>query len=132
MVYGVFTMVSDSFSLCFSSYCVKISRSRSDSNFSAIAGTDCLIISVRTVTDNGTGDTGGGAVLTPFFEAKQAAKYAELMSVYCDNADIIDRVTFWGYSDGSSWRSALFPLMFNADLSPKQSFYAILNTKSFR
>jgi len=36
----------------------------------------------------------------------QANQYGEFFKVFLDNADIIERVTFWGVSDGASWRSS--------------------------
>ncbi len=32
-------------------------------------------------------------------------RYGELMDIYARNADVIDRVTFWGVADGDSWRN---------------------------
>ncbi|MGN0181316.1 MAG: endo-1,4-beta-xylanase [Candidatus Ornithomonoglobus sp.] len=91
-----------------------------------------LDVCLKQVLDNGLGDSSGGVTLTPALEVRQAAKYAALMSLYKENADIIDRVTFWGYSDGASWRAAQYPLMFNADLSPKKSYYAIITPENYK
>ena len=91
-----------------------------------------LDICINRVDDNGEGADSGSYVFNASDEMKQAVKYAELMTVYEDNADIIDRVTFWGYSDGKSWRSAQYPLMFNADLTPKKAFYAIMEPEHYR
>lgn len=91
-----------------------------------------LDICINRVDDNGEGADSGSYVFNASDEMKQAVKYAELMTVYEDNADIIDRVTFWGYSDGKSWRSAQYPLMFNADLTPKKAFYAIMEPENYR
>ncbi|MGN0180961.1 MAG: endo-1,4-beta-xylanase [Candidatus Ornithomonoglobus sp.] len=84
------------------------------------------------VADNGLGDTSTDITLTPSLETRQAAKYAELMSIYKANSDIIDRVTFWGYSDAASWRSAQYPLMFNGDFTPKKAYYAIMEPELYR
>jgi len=35
--------------------------------------------------------------------------------VFVDNADIIERITFWGVSDASSWRSRAQPLPFSGE-----------------
>ncbi len=91
-----------------------------------------LDICLNQVFDNGLGDNSSGVTLTPALETRQAAKYAELMSIYKANADIIDRVTFWGYNDGASWRSAQYPLMFNSDLSPKKAYYAIMEPENYK
>lgn len=91
-----------------------------------------LDICLTELEDNGSGDTSSDVTLTPSQEMRQAVKYADLMSVYKSNADIIDRVTFWGYSDALSWRSAQFPLIFNGDLSPKKSYYAVMTPELYR
>lgn len=91
-----------------------------------------LDVCLTRVADNGQGTTGGGTELTPDLEARQAKKYAELMNLYRFNADIIDRVTFWGYTDGASWRASQYPLMFNSDFTPKKAFYSIIRPDLYR
>ncbi len=90
-----------------------------------------LDVCLQAVGNNGEG-TSDQVALTTILEQKQAAKYAELMTLYQANADIIDRVTFWGYSDGRSWRGGMHPLMFNSDLTPKQAYYAIMEPELYR
>jgi len=72
---------------------------------------------------------------------KQANQYGEFFKVFLDNADIIERVTFWGVSDINSWRSSGLPLPFTgerdgegwfAPLKPesvkaKPAYYKIIN-----
>lgn len=92
-----------------------------------------LDVCLNRVMDNGLGDSESTDVtLTKSLEMRQAVKYAELMSIYKENADIIDRVTFWGYNDAMSWRAVQYPLMFNADLSPKKAYYAIMEPENYR
>jgi endo-1,4-beta-xylanase len=43
---------------------------------------------------------------------KQANQYGEYFSVFLEYSDIIERITFWGVSDASSWRSSGLPLPF--------------------
>jgi endo-1,4-beta-xylanase len=43
---------------------------------------------------------------------KQATMYGEYFKVFLEYSDIIERVTFWGVSDASSWRSVSLPLPF--------------------
>ena len=43
---------------------------------------------------------------------KQAIMYGEFFNVFLEYSDVIERVTFWGVSDASSWRSTGLPLPF--------------------
>jgi len=43
----------------------------------------------------------------------QANMYGDYFKVFLDNADIIERVTFWGVSDAGSWRGRGLPLPFD-------------------
>ncbi|MFA5423418.1 MAG: endo-1,4-beta-xylanase [Phycisphaerae bacterium] len=65
---------------------------------------------------------------------KQAARYAELFSIFHKHAGKISRITFWGVQDGNSWRNnwpvrgcADYPLLFGRDYQPKPAFYAVMN-----
>lgn len=60
-------------------------------------------------------------------------RYRELMQIFYDRRDKIDRVTFWGLHDGMSWKNGYpipnrtnYPLLFNRDRTPKPAFHAIL------
>jgi endo-1,4-beta-xylanase len=64
-------------------------------------------------------------------EYKQAEVYAQLFEVFKRHSDVMARVTFWGIDDASSWRSKRFPLLFNADLTPKQAFYAVADPEGY-
>jgi len=74
-------------------------------------------------------------VLTAAQAKAQSLKYAELFDVYKRNAagpgngkkGRIERVTFWGISDGDSWRGGSFPLVFDKNLRAKEAFKAILD-----
>ena len=64
-----------------------------------------------------------------------ASRYAELFTVFVNNSDAIDRVTFWGVEDGGSWLNgwpipgrASYPLLFDREGNPKQAFNAVLMT----
>jgi len=46
---------------------------------------------------------------------KQANQYGDYFKVFLDNSDIIERVTFWGVSDVTSWRSSGKPLPFTGE-----------------
>ncbi|MBP5353976.1 MAG: endo-1,4-beta-xylanase, partial [Lachnospiraceae bacterium] len=64
-------------------------------------------------------------------EMTQAIFYARLFNIYKENADLIERVTFWGYKDNTSWRAESAPLLFDANLNPKEAYYAVLNTDAY-
>ena len=94
-------------------------------------------------------ETGPGLKLTPELEAKlnpfasslpegvekeQAKRYGELFAVYLKNADVIDRITFWGVTDGDTWLNnwpvrgrTNYPLLFDRDGKPKLAFDAVVN-----
>lgn len=69
--------------------------------------------------------------LTEEQEIKQAIEYAKLFQVFKQYKDTIARVTFWGYLDNKSWRAQQFPCLFNADYTPKQAAYAVLNPEKY-
>lgn len=64
-------------------------------------------------------------------EMQQAIFYARLFNLYKEYSDLIERVTFWGYKDNTSWRADSAPLLFKADLSPKEAYYAVLNPDAY-
>ncbi|MGM9937259.1 MAG: endo-1,4-beta-xylanase, partial [Candidatus Ornithomonoglobus sp.] len=62
---------------------------------------------------------------------KQAQKYAELFQVYKKYSDVIERVTFWGIDDATSWRAEDYPLIFDMNYQPKEAYYAILDPDKY-
>lgn len=64
-------------------------------------------------------------------EERQAALYARLFEIFKRYAEYIERVTFWGLDDGTSWRAFQFPVLFHADLSPKQALYAVADPEGY-
>src|SRR6185369_4707928 len=66
-----------------------------------------------------------------------ATRYAELFRIYVKHRDAIDRVTFWGVSDGDSWLNnwpmkgrTNYPLLFDRQGQPKPAFKAVTNSAS--
>ncbi len=64
-----------------------------------------------------------------------ATRYRDMFTVYMRNRDILDRVTFWGASDGDSWLNGWpvpgrtnHPLLFDRDRKPKPAFAAVVST----
>ena len=61
----------------------------------------------------------------------QAIFYARLFNLYKEYSDLIERVTFWGYRDNTSWRAEGAPLLFDSFLVPKEAYYAVLNPDAY-
>lgn len=94
--------------------------------FSKIEG---IRISVSELDVGVSGVTSG--TLTKAQEMQQAVFYANLFLIYKAHADVIERVTFWGYKDNTSWRSETAPLLFTSTLKPKEAYYAVLNPEKY-
>jgi GH35 family endo-1,4-beta-xylanase len=56
----------------------------------------------------------------------QADAYARLFAIFVKHKDAIERVTFWGLSDGRTWRFGQHPLLFDADNRPKPAYAAVV------
>ncbi len=74
------------------------------------------------------------AGLPPSVTAAQAKRFADLFAVYRKYRDVIDRVTFWGVTDGDTWLNnwpvrgrTNYPLLFDRDGKPKAAFEAVVN-----
>jgi endo-1,4-beta-xylanase len=66
-------------------------------------------------------------------QRKLATRYAALFGVYLKHRDVITRVTFWGVTDGDSWRNdwpvkgrTSYPLLFDRNGQPKLAFEAVI------
>jgi endo-1,4-beta-xylanase len=62
-----------------------------------------------------------------------AKRYADLFAVFVKHRDVIERVTFWGVTDGDSWRNGWpvrgrtdYPLLFDRSGAPKPAFEAVI------
>ena len=67
--------------------------------------------------------------------AMLAMRYAELFRIYLKHRDAIDRVTFWGVSDGDSWLNnwpmkgrTNYPLLFDRQGEAKPAFKAVITS----
>ena len=65
-------------------------------------------------------------------QAALAKRYAGLFAVFLKHRDVIDRVTFWGVTDGDSWLNGWpirgrtnYPLLFDRGGQPKPAFFAV-------
>jgi endo-1,4-beta-xylanase len=66
-----------------------------------------------------------------------ATRYADLFRVYLKHRDTVERVTFWGVTDGDSWLNdwpvngrTSYPLLFNRNSQPKPAFNAVIAVAS--
>lgn len=64
-----------------------------------------------------------------------AQRYAGLFGLFLDHSDALTRVTFWGVTDGDSWKNnwpvrgrTNYPLLFDREGQPKPAFEAVLRT----
>lgn len=62
---------------------------------------------------------------------EQAELYAKLFMLFKKYSDHIERVTFWGVSDNNSWRSTGYTLPFDANLEPKEAYWAIVDPDGY-
>ena len=72
------------------------------------------------------------AGLPDSMQEELARRYEDLFRVYLANKDAIDRVTFWGVSDGDSWLNGWpvpgrtsYPLLFDRQLGKKAAYEAV-------
>lgn len=94
-------------------------------------------------------DEGPKIVLTPELEPKlnpytsgvpvsiaqqQAKRFSDLFAVYLKHRDVIDRITFWGVSDGDSWLNNFpvrgrtnYPLLFDREGKAKMAFESVVH-----
>jgi endo-1,4-beta-xylanase len=63
-----------------------------------------------------------------------ARRYADLFRVFLKHADVVTRVTFWGVTDGDSWKNnwpvpgrTNYPLLFDREGRPKPAFDAVVH-----
>ncbi|HEY5446880.1 MAG TPA: endo-1,4-beta-xylanase, partial [Pyrinomonadaceae bacterium] len=64
---------------------------------------------------------------------EQAMQFAQLFRVYLKHRDVIDRITFWGVTDGDSWLNNFpvrgrtnYPLLFDREGKAKLSFDTLI------
>lgn len=64
-----------------------------------------------------------------------AKRYAELFGVFVKHAGVMSRITFWGVTDGDSWKNNFpirgrtnYPLLFDREGKPKPAFHSVIQT----
>ncbi len=85
-------------------------------------------------------DLGLGAYQAPAMPTQNKFKeqgryYYELINGLFERADAgkinMDSVTFWGFTDRSSWRSEYAPQLFDSELLPKYAYYGAMQIKDY-
>ncbi len=74
---------------------------------------------------------GTNARLTEKQAIAQGYLYAQLFDLFADHAAGIERVTFWGLNDATSWRASASPLPFDKDLQAKPAYYGVMDPAKF-
>jgi endo-1,4-beta-xylanase len=66
-------------------------------------------------------------------QQKLAKRYEDIFKIYLKHSDKVERVTFWGLSDGHTWLNGFpvrgrtnHPLLFDRELEPKPAFHALV------
>lgn len=75
------------------------------------------------------------AGLPPEIQEKLARRYADIFALFLKYEEVIERVTFWGVTDGDSWLNnwpvrgrTNHPLLFDRAGQPKPAFHAVVET----
>ncbi|MBU2976451.1 endo-1,4-beta-xylanase [Zobellia sp. B3R18] len=70
-------------------------------------------------------------------EVQLAERYRDIFKLFLKHSDKIDRVTFWGVNDRSSWLNnwpiknrTNYPLLFDRKFEPKKAYHAITQLKA--
>jgi endo-1,4-beta-xylanase len=71
-------------------------------------------------------------------QKKLTERYRELFKIFYKKRDKIDRVTFWGISDGMNWKNGYpipnrtnYPLLWDRNYQPKPALKAVLDVPKF-
>ncbi|MFW5773679.1 MAG: endo-1,4-beta-xylanase [Tangfeifania sp.] len=74
--------------------------------------------------------------LPPEIDEKLTKRYEDLFKLFLKHRDKIDRVTFWGTTDGESWKNNFpmrgrtnYPLLFDRKRKPKNAYFAVAALK---
>lgn len=71
--------------------------------------------------------------LPDYMQEELAERYKEIFEVFLKHRDVITRVTFWGVTDGDSWKNnwpvrgrTNYPLLFDREWHPKPAFFTVV------
>ncbi|MDQ8200599.1 endo-1,4-beta-xylanase [Pelagicoccus enzymogenes] len=94
-------------------------------------------VDIRRLTANSENNPFPDGVLPSSEEHHFALRYEEIFQMLVAEAEHIERVTFWGVSDKTSWLNNFpvrgrtnFALLFDRQFQPKPAFYRVLNAAS--
>jgi endo-1,4-beta-xylanase len=101
---------------------------------------DVLPPATRQATAEVTVSIQQNAALNPYInglpdtvQQQLAERYVDLFGVFLKHRDVVTRVTFWGVTDGDSWRNdwpvrgrTSYPLLFDRTGQPKPAFKAVI------
>jgi endo-1,4-beta-xylanase len=102
---------------------------------------DVLPQAMQPATAEASAHAGDDAKLNPYAKTglpagvqdELATRYAAVFGVYLKHKDVIQRVTFWGVTDRTSWLNnwpvrgrTSFPLLFDWRGQPKPAFHAVV------
>lgn len=69
-------------------------------------------------------------------DKKLAKRYEDIFRLYLKHRDAMERVTFWGVSDDTSWKNNFpvrgrtnYPLLFDRQRQPKSCYFSVANLK---
>ncbi|WP_438447022.1 endo-1,4-beta-xylanase [Gorillibacterium sp. sgz5001074] len=74
---------------------------------------------------------GSNYTMTDKQAAAQGYLYAQLMKLFKAHADRIERVTFWGMDDNTSWRASSNPCLFDKGLQAKLAYYGVIDPEKY-
>ncbi len=97
----------------------------------ATTGSQTADVSLNIAADPKLNPYAGG--LPDAMQQKLAQRYAELFATYAKHCGVVTRVTFWGVTDGDSWKNnwpvrgrTNYPLLFDRSALPKPAFQAVI------
>jgi len=71
--------------------------------------------------------------LPDYMQEELADRYREIFEVFLNHHEVITRVTFWGVTDGNSWKNnwpvrgrTNYPLLFDREWQPKPAFFSVV------
>ena len=95
------------------------------------AATNTADVAFRMGQDPALNPYAGG--LPDEVQDRLAQRYADVFRILVRHRGVVDRVTFWGVTDGDSWKNnwpvrgrTNYPLLFDRAYQPKPAFYAVI------
>lgn len=75
--------------------------------------------------------TGSNYQLSEKLAEAQGYLYAQLFKIFKAHAANMGRITIWGLDDGTSWRAATNPVLFDKNLQAKPAYYGAVDPDGF-